>query len=338
MATANRFTTFRDPEETAAFEATKAAQAKRTAPKETRKVVVKPKVEQTQARPADVADGDEFEETNDRRTQTQSRRGGRPATAGGDRGRGGRGRGDRGGRGRGDMQRGGRGRGAGEREGGRRRYEGKPREDAHPMDRKSGTGRGKRDTQKGGHGKGNWGTDKAAADTAQKDAADVEEKKEETTGAAASAAADDTTQDKVEEKKVEEFEEVVEIQDVGMTLDDFLAQKSANSKGLLDKRAGGRAHEKQVTKGIEAGGNDKKRITTIDSKLTGKDTYGATAGSGAEFLGFSTKDDDDVGRGAAAGRGDRERRDRGPRQQRGGAGRGRRQGKIEVNDDQFPAL
>ena len=241
------------------------------------------------------------------------------------------------------MQRGGgRGRGAGEREGGRRRYEGKPREDAHPMDRKSGTGRGKRDTQKGGHGKGNWGTDKGAADAAQKDEiGDADDKKEETTGAATSAAAaatDDATQDKVEEKKVEEFEEVVEIQDVGMTLDDFLAQKSANSKGLLDKRAAGRAHATNTTKGIEVAGNDKKRIATIDSKLTGKDTYGATAGSGAEFLGFSTKDDEDVGRGAAAGRGDRERRDRGPRQQRGGAGRGRRQGKIEINDDQFPAL
>ena len=47
MATANRFTTFRDPEDTAAFEATKAAQAKRGAPKEAKKVVVRPKAEET---------------------------------------------------------------------------------------------------------------------------------------------------------------------------------------------------------------------------------------------------------------------------------------------------
>ena len=71
MATANRFTTFRDPEDTAAFEATKVAQAKRGAPKEAKKVVIRPKAEETQARPATTTDGgDEFEETNDRRTQT----------------------------------------------------------------------------------------------------------------------------------------------------------------------------------------------------------------------------------------------------------------------------
>jgi hypothetical protein len=40
----------------------------------------------------------------------------------------------------------------------RRPFTGKPREDAHPMDRKSGTGRGRRPiNKKDGHGKGNVG-------------------------------------------------------------------------------------------------------------------------------------------------------------------------------------
>lgn len=78
-------------------------------------------------------------------------------------------------------------------------------------------------------------------------------------------------------------------------------------------------------------------MTTIDSKLTGKDTYGVKPLEGAELLGFTAGDDDfDVGR-SAGGRGDRERRDRGGQQRRGN-GRGRRQGKIEVTDEAFPAL
>jgi hypothetical protein len=132
---------------------------------------------------------------------------------------------------------------------------------------------------------------------------------------------------------------VTEVQDVGISLDDYLAQKSANSKGLLGQRAAGRQHEKQTGKNIEVSGSEKKRVATIDTKLAGRDTYAVTGGSGAEFLSFSTKDDEDVGRSAAAGgRGDRERRDRGPRQPRGGKGRGGRGGKIEINDESFPAL
>lgn len=38
----------------------------------------------------------------------------------------------------------------------REEYQGKPREQWHPYDRKSGTGRGK-ELPKGGHGRGNWG-------------------------------------------------------------------------------------------------------------------------------------------------------------------------------------
>jgi len=341
MTSNNRFNTFADPEDIAAAAAVKASETKKAAPKENKKLVVKPKVEQNNNR--DATGEEEFERIEGRRTQTASRRGGERGGRGGDRGgrgrggdRGGRGRGgDRGGRGRGDQVQG-RGRGGdrpqtGAREG-QRRFQGKPREEAHPMDKKSGTGRGKRDERKDGHGKGNWGTDKAVAEDGKK-IVDEEEKK------------DDVTEEKKEEAKPidieEKVEEVLEVQEVGITLDDFLAQKQASSKGLLSAQAAGRSHGKQTTKGIEVSEAEKRRITTIDSKLTGKDVYAVTRGDGADFLGFSSKDEDDftTGRPAAGGRGDRERRERGPRQPRGGKGRGGRNGgKIQIDDESFPAL
>ena len=124
------------------------------------------------------------------------------------------------------------------------------------------------------------------------------------------------------------------IQDVGITLDDFLAQKEASAK-LSKAQAAGREHEKQTTKGLESKTDDKKRVTTIHNKLTGSDVYAVTRGEGADLMGFSGGDDEDVGRSAAGGR---ERRDRGPREPRGGKGRGGRKGKLEVNDDDFPTL
>jgi len=39
----------------------------------------------------------------------------------------------------------------------RKPFTGKPREEAHPMDRKDGTGRGRKPDAKNGHGKANWG-------------------------------------------------------------------------------------------------------------------------------------------------------------------------------------
>jgi len=132
------------------------------------------------------------------------------------------------------------------------------------------------------------------------------------------------------------------IQEVGITLDDFFAQQQANSKGLINKRAEGRDHLKQDKEGIETGKLDKTRVTGKGSKLEGKDTYAVVSGEGADFFGFSSKDDDDFGgrSGAAgAGRGDRERRERAPRGQTGGRGRGgRKQGKIQIDDESFPAL
>lgn len=197
------------------------------------------------------------------------------------------------------------------------------------MDKKSGTGRGKKDMAKGGHGKGNWGTDKDQ----------VAEDKDQiaATDAPAEAA---PAEEKVEVKEEKPAEPEIVYQEVGITLDDYLAQQQANSKGLLNQQANGRTHEKLNTKGIETVQEDKKRITTINTKMGAKDTYAVKRNEGAELLAFRA-DDDDFGASAAAGaRGDRRggRDDRGPRQPREKGGRGKRQGKIEINDDAFPAL
>jgi hypothetical protein len=114
----------------------------------------------------------------------------RPTTAGrgGDRGRGGRGArggdrgGDRGGRGGARpvrMDADGNKIGAGDKPRERRPFTGKAREEAHPMDKQSGTGRGRRpENKRDGHGKGNWGDNEGKA-YKKKGAEDEEEKVEE---------------------------------------------------------------------------------------------------------------------------------------------------------------
>ena len=63
-------------------------------------------------------------------------------------------------------------------------FEGKPREQWHPYDRKSGTGRG-RGAPKEGHGKGNWGNpdedvkgEEAESPSKQEEGVEGEEQKE----------------------------------------------------------------------------------------------------------------------------------------------------------------
>ena len=93
-----------------------------------------------------------------------------------------------------------------------------------------------------------------------------------------------------------------------------------------------------MTGKIQTVDDDKKRITTIDTKLAGQDVYAVTRNEGAELFGFKANDDDDYeSRGYGAAAGGRERRERAPRQQQGRGRRGK-QGKIEINDESFPAL
>jgi len=166
--------------------------------------------------------------------------------------------------------------------------------------------------KKGGHGKGNWGTEKKDGETEQKPA-----------------------EEEVKREEPVEEEEVVEYEEVGVSLDDFLAQKKANSKGLL-ATAAGRTHEKANTKGTETG-TDKKRTEGIQSTLKGDQVYAPTS-EGTQYFGFSGKEDP-VDTGRFGGRGDRERRERTDRPARGGKGTGgRKGGKLVIDDNDFPTL
>jgi len=199
-----------------------------------------------------------------------------------------------------------------ERRGGRgNKFEGKAREDAHPMDRQDGTGRGRRGDKKGGHGKANWG----------KDGEVVEESKEEKPAR--------------ERKPREEPkpEPVVE-EEVGFTLDDYMAAKQAKTQGLAVKKDV-RQHEKLDAKNIKD--LDYKHDEMATTKLVKQPEVMATRpNAGANLFGFQAVEDDvdRSVRGGRGGRGDRPVRNERPQTQKGG----RKGGKIIVDDNDFPAL
>jgi hypothetical protein len=342
MQKTNRFTAFQDSEELAPVMQA-AAQKKAAEPK--KKVVVK----MAKAPVADV-EGDEFERVE--RPQTGAARGGRGGRGGERGGRGGdRPRGDRrGGRG---GERGGRG---GERGGrprtakvegeegavvegaakehvqrtDRKKFEGKAREDAHPMDRKDGTGRGRRGDRKEGEGKANWGNEKKPR------AEGEEENKERKPREKREPREPREKREPREPRVVEEVkaEPIVEEEEIGFTLDDFLAQKQAKSQGLAKKNEV-RKHEKIDAKNIKESEDVRAQQfqTTYDNQLTSKDTHIKAKGEGAELLGFgsvSYDDDFQVRRG-----GDRNAPRQAARPQNKG---GRKGGKLVVDDNDFPAL
>lgn len=328
----NRFGAFADEDTIAAeIKETKVA-AKAAEPK--KKVVVK-------VAKAPVEDAEEFEKVQER---TQPQRGAQRGGRGGER-RGGRG-GDRGGRGdrpRGDGERGGQRRGRGDRprtamptagedgeqvertertekrrgRGREHNFEGKPREEAHPMDRQDGTGRARRGDKKGGHGKGNWG----------KETEVVEENKGE----------ERKPREERERKPREERkpEPVVEEEEVGFTLDDYIAAKQAKTQGLY-KKPEIRNHEKIDAKNIKD--LEYKHDEMATTKLVKQvDTIAMKPNAGSDLLGFSRNEDDVEVRGARGGRGgrgDRPVRQERPQTQRGG----RKGGKLVVDDNDFPAL
>ena len=153
------------------------------------------------------------------RPQTATRGGDRGGYRGGDRGapRGGdRGRGGRGGRGRGDGPREPReprldaeGNPIKERE--HKPFRGKPREEGHPYDRKSGAGRGRKpDDKKGGHGRFNDGDKPAYKPKNQEGGEGAEEVKEE----------------KVREYKKPEPVPEPEMEQFAFSLDEIMATKT----------------------------------------------------------------------------------------------------------------
>lgn len=337
MMKPNRFGAFADETDTAAEIKQVKVAAKAAEPK--KKIVVK-------AAKAPVEEGEEFEKVENK---NQAQRGGAPRGGRGGERRGGRG-GERGGRGdrpRGDGEsRGGdrRGRGRGdrprtampvlgedgqeiarperaERRGGRgNKFEGKAREEAHPMDRQDGTGRGRRGDKKAGHGKANWGKDGEATEENKesKDDKPVRERK--------------PREDR--EPREPKPEPIVE-EEVGFTLDDYMVAKQAKSQGLY-KAKDVRQHEKLDAKNIkDLEFNHDERSTTKLIKVV--DTMATKPNAGSNLFGFQGAADDEPSRdsrGGRGGRGDRPVRQERPATQRGG----RKGGKIVVDDNDFPAL
>lgn len=318
--TQNRFTSFQDPEEVQAAAQVQAQQVKKaTVQKDAgKKVVIK--------KAAPVQNTEEFEKVDNKPATAGGRgaRGGRGERGGRGGDRGGRGgRGERGGRGGERGGRGGRGERGGrprtaatgedgdatveraERGGYRKKFEGKAREDAHPMDRQDGTGRGRRGDRKDGDRRGGWGGKKPEdGEETKGDAAPVEEEKKE----------------RAPRVKREPEPVVEEEEEVGFTLDDYIAEKAAKSKGLMGSGAQVRNHEKIQDK-VADRTDEKKNIMTIDRNLTSRDMHAIRPPVNANLLGFQAPVDVEFSEGGRGrGRGDR----REPREPRQG---GRQQGK-----------
>ena len=64
-----------------------------------------------------------------------------------------------------------------------------------------------------------------------------------------------------------------------------MAQKQANSKGLLGQKASMREREKIQDKVAERGG-DKQRVQVIDNNLSWRDNHAMTAVANANLMGF----------------------------------------------------
>lgn len=318
----NRFANFADADEVKA-EQVHAPKAK--AQEKPKKQVIRVQKNNDNA----PKEGDEFQAVADKQ-QAAAR--GSDNRRGGDRrgGRGGRG-GERGGRG---GERGGRPRTAAvdgeegaarveraERGGERKRFEGKAREDAHPMDRQDGTGRGRRGDRKGGAAsKGNWGDNKKA------DGADGEEPRErrERKPREPREPREKKEHQHEEEKKPEP---VVEEEEVGFTLDDYMVQKKTD--GLKKNEV--RKHAKIDDKNVKENANKDTSLfaATPEFSLAGNQTHKQSAGAGAELLGFGNVNYDDDFRGPRGA--DRP-------QQRPAQRGGRKGGKLVVNDNEFPTL
>jgi hypothetical protein len=256
------------------------------------------------------------------RPQTASR-GGR----GGERGRGGRGGrgGDRGGRGGAPrpvrMDADGNPIGAGDKPRERRPFAGKPREEAHPMDKHSGAGRGRRaENKRDGHGKGNWGDKEEVAYKKKGEAGEEEEK--------------------VTEKKVEEPKVIVKEEIVGVSIDDFFAGKDRKGK------AEARATEGIKGAKVEQNQGEKVHQSTVMQNQYLKGVAAKTADvEVAKLTGFGSIADEDFSGDNRGDRGDR----RGGRGGRGGARGGaadaqkggRRQNPrqaLKKTEEDFPTL
>lgn len=211
----------------------------------------------------------------------------------------------------------------------RQPFAGKPREGAHPYDRKSGTGRGRRpENKRDGHGKGNWGDNQEQV-YKQKGTDEGDERKPE------------EEEKKKEEPKEKEEEKVQVIEEViGVSLDDFKQTRNATQKK--------EARQAEGIKGakVEAHADEKEKQSTVLQNQYLKGGMAKTADVNNVYLGFgNVADDDEIpqrGRGGRGGRGGRRGGgDRDRAHQEGGNRGGRRQNAkhaLKKTEDDFPSL
>jgi hypothetical protein len=196
----------------------------------------------------------------------------------------------------------------------RRPFTGKPREDAHPMDRKSGTGRGRRPQNKrDGHGKGNVGQSE-----------DVAYKKKQETGAEEGAA-----EETKEEKPVEEEQPkvIVKTEVIGVSMDDFFSgrqrvgrKEGREAEGVKDAKVQANAEEKV------------KQATVLQNQYLKGSVAKTSDAQVAALTGFSAVPDDDERTDRRGGRGGRDNQ-----AQRGGRRQNPKQA-LKKTEEDFPSL
>jgi len=222
------------------------------------------------------------------------------------------------------------------------------RDGKRTFDRRSGTGRGK-ETKKGGGGRGNWGSDK---DEARKNEGPLDEN-------APVVAAATETEAVVEEPVVEE-PVVVEEEDITMTMEEYLAAKSASAAGeslfgskkektIGENEFAGKAAHVAVEGNFLVMGDGKKVRKRAEKKEVQKLEVNFRVASADDSRPRDDGERGGRGRGGRGrsdggrGRGGRGRSDggrgRGDRGGRGGKRTGGRGGGLKVDDvNAFPTL
>jgi len=237
------------------------------------------------------------------------------------------------------------------REGG---FQGKPREEWHPMDKHSGTV-GKKVQRKGGNRQGGTGEDKkddATTPVVKEEGAEGEEAEKKEEGDE-EAKAEDKEESRADRIKREEEEEAAKEDEEALPGIDFADYEAQQADNVLLKKSAAREHVEYSKEKMIDDNTSKFGIIAGKTHVTGRDMHSTKPGAGAELFGFQGVQEEEVdfsdrrgGRGGRGGRGDRQQ------QPRGGAGRaadrgqrqparqgaGRKGGRIVQNEDEFPSL
>lgn len=194
----------------------------------------------------------------------------------------------------------------------RRPFTGKPREDAHPMDRQSGTGRGRKPQNKrDGHGKGNVG---------QRDDVAYKKKTDEQPAEETPAQEEQKEAPKEEEPKVIIKEEVI-----GISMDDFFANRQR-----VGRKEG---REAEGVKGSKVLANESEKVkqsTVLQNQYLKGSVAKVPDSNVATMTGFGSVADDDERGDRKGGRGGRDN-------QRGGRRQNPRQA-LKKTEEDFPTL